>query len=122
MNWFKKFEELQDRLPKRPATRLNRIKIAILDTGIDLENDWIAYRAGRIRCWPDNQKCIDRNGHGTHVAYLILRIAPHVQIYVVKVTAANDLGTVDIPKIAEVMELSNLNFGSAPLTVDSLGH
>jgi Subtilase family len=78
------------------------VKIAILDTGIDLKNSWISSKAGRIHCWPSEDLCKDTDGHGTQVAHLILRLAPLVQLHIAKVSQSQLLQDADIKKIAEV--------------------
>jgi len=89
-------------MPKRVKEEGKRIKIAILDTGIDLKNSWIQQKAGRIRCWPNDELCEDTDGHGTQVAYLLLRLAPHAQIQVAKIAKSQMLQDVEVEEIAKV--------------------
>jgi hypothetical protein len=109
LRWFQNFDEdiIQKRLPKRAASKDNRIKIAVLDTGIDLKNVWISQRAGRIQCWPARADCEDKDGHGTHVAHLLLRLAPHAHLRISKVSKTRLLKDADIKQIADVSR--NLN-------------
>jgi hypothetical protein len=107
MRWFQRFEEesIQQslRVLKWRASKSNKhIKIAILDTGVDVNNTWISQNLGRIRCWPDNAQCDDRDGHGTHVAHLLLRLAPHAHLRVAKVSSSRLLRDADIEHIAHV--------------------
>lgn len=86
-----------------------RVKIAILDTGIDLTDpEWeqgrmLRFEEGapvrenneppqmtRIRefknfCTPKEPKAVDLDGHGTQVAGIILQLAPRAEIYVARV-------------------------------------
>src|SRR4051794_33544035 len=59
LQWFSKFDQVlaQKKLPKRAEEKDKRIKIAVLDTGIDLANDWISSKRGRIQCWPTDKLC-----------------------------------------------------------------
>lgn len=102
--WFENFDEenIRERLPKSAASKDKRIKIAILDTGIDMSNDWIKQRKGRIQCWPAGSDCDDKDGHGTHVAHLLLRLAPHAHLRICKVSRTRLLKDADVKQIAEV--------------------
>ncbi|UPL04373.1 hypothetical protein LCI18_015307 [Fusarium solani-melongenae] len=104
LRWFQKFEAdtIQKRLPKRVALKDNPIKFAVLDTGIDLANNWIPQRKGRIQCWPSKADCEDVDGHGTHVAHLLLRLAPHAHLRISKVSKTRLLKDANIRQIADV--------------------
>lgn len=89
------------------------MKIAILDTGIDLDHDeWklpriIGFKNGeairetqelpqkkRIIGWKNfaegsETDITDTDGHGTMIAGIILRLAPQAQIYVARVCEGN---------------------------------
>ncbi|KAK4560466.1 hypothetical protein LTR86_005662 [Recurvomyces mirabilis] len=122
--WFQRFDEVKAKMPRMTASS-HQLKIAILDTGIDLENAWVSCNARRIRCWPDAGSCKDTDGHGTDVAYLLLRLAPeNVHIRVAKIAQSRFLRTVDISAIAKAIEhfsdhqgekvdIINLSFGFA---------
>jgi subtilisin family serine protease len=85
------------------------IVIAVLDTGIDYRHPelqgkvlWCAKTFGpRTYAGSDLRNCIDRNGHGTHVAGIIAStinnvgnagVAPNVTLYAVKVLNDGGLG------------------------------
>jgi hypothetical protein len=104
LQWFGKFDQVhvQEKLPKRAKKKDRRIKIAVLDTGIDLTNTWISAKRGRIQCWPTDKLCEDTDGHGTHAAYLLLRLAPHAQLRIAKVSKSQLLLDADVTQIAEV--------------------
>lgn len=107
LRWFQNFDQpaIQNKLPKR-AIKDKRVKIAILDTGVNLENVWISTKKGRIECWPSKRECVDTDGHGSHVTYLLLRLAEHAQLKVAKVSDSQTLGVSDlketVKKIADV--------------------
>ena len=66
------------------------MRIAILDTGIDLNNPVISKTENKSRIIENrsflpNQSTQDMAGHGTHVAGLILKVAPHADVCVARV-------------------------------------
>lgn len=93
---------IQDGLPSRAEEKEKRVKIAILDTGIDLTNPSISSNQGKIQCWPNREACKDEDGHGTQVAYLILRLARHAQLRIAKVSNSRLLQDADVEGIAKV--------------------
>ena len=76
--------------------------MTILDTGIDLRNAHIAQKRGRIKCYPDAASCHDTNGHGTHVAHILLRLVPNIELHVAKISESDLLTKVKITRITEV--------------------
>ena len=91
-----------------------RVKIAILDTGIDLthpEFDEVdSYYPGhgvprreRVewRSFVNSEGNSDDDGHGTHSAALLLRLAPKAKIFVAQVVEGRD-GRVDPEIVAKV--------------------
>lgn len=86
-----------------------RVKVAILDTGIDLEHVDMVAREERIkdvRSWANGKdglqdfKAGDLCGHGTFAAGLLLDVAPHIDVYVAQITETDKLE--DISHIAKV--------------------
>ena len=77
------------------------IKIGVLDTGIDLKRSYISQREGRIQCWPPGADCHDTDGHGTHVAYLLLRLTRHAHLRICKIAQSTRIVDADIRRIAE---------------------
>jgi len=77
---------------KKPA-----VKIAVLDTGIDPEHPSIdgAVQTNRIavaESFVNGDETIDdRFGHGTHVAKLLLDVAPDAELYVAKIANAEEI-------------------------------
>lgn len=88
------------------------VKIAVLDTGVDSKNPFIrgARKANRIKALKSfvktDESTEDGVGHGTHVAALLLNVAPDAQIYIAKV--AQDENIPSDHNIAEVSLYSRL--------------
>ncbi|KAF3910745.1 Subtilisin [Orbilia brochopaga] len=98
LDWFRYFDEIEDKLPKG-----KKVRIGVLDTGIDLKNTWISQKIGRIRCWPRGVDCHDNDGHGTHVAHLLLRLTKHAHLRVCKVTKSTYIKDADVERIANAI-------------------
>lgn len=68
------------------------IRVAVLDTGYDDEAAFfqVPTRRRRIRQWKDfygnMDDPIDENGHGSHTAALIMKVAPTADVYIARVT------------------------------------
>jgi hypothetical protein len=102
----------QNAAPIGLAERLNgkqtpqHIRIAVLDTGVDPMDVMIKAAKSRIidkRSWvgsPDS--CDDTYGHGTHVARLLLSMAPAAQIFVAKITDNKHVHPSEMSNIGEV--------------------
>lgn len=82
-----------------------RIKIAVLDTGIDESDKQI--KAARISKKRPIREMIsfvggsteDTYGHGTHVAALLMKVAPEADIYVAKVAQEKKFNATNIVKV-----------------------
>lgn len=95
--WFDKLQKSHDllsygrRQPLSKADKAKRVKVAILDTGIDLEHPLLKpyVDAGQIAETYDFTRARvpteDVHGHGTHTAHLLLKTAPNASIYVARV-------------------------------------
>lgn len=77
----------------------DRIRIAVLDTGISVDDDFIhmdenlnriTYRSF-VTGDPNPTEASDLDGHGTHVAGLLLRVARNANIYVAKISKKDGL-------------------------------
>lgn len=72
----------------------DRIRVAILDTGVKVEHDslqaaWLRRQINyRNFCADglDSQFPVDTNGHGTHVTSLLLSTATHVDVYMARIS------------------------------------
>ncbi|KAH7073373.1 hypothetical protein FB567DRAFT_198471 [Paraphoma chrysanthemicola] len=94
--WKAKFNRVYEHfIPDQPPSSAPPVKIAILDTGIDMDNDCIEVHQDRIsgHNWlkdPKSKRLNDLHGHGTHIAGLILDLIPHSELYIAKVTDGED--------------------------------
>jgi subtilisin family serine protease len=91
----------------------NKIRIASIDTGIDKDDDIIIQTA--LECDSIKECCSftgngedvqDSHGHGTHIARLLLDIAPAAELYVAKVSDGQTLYPSSLSRIAEVTFLN----------------
>lgn len=75
---------------KTPSCRL---KLAILDTGIDINHPEFFgdERVKACKAWTSTSADEDSSGHGTHIASTILSLTRNVDVYVAKVTENNFL-------------------------------
>lgn len=84
------------------------VRIAVLDTGYDDESVFfqLPTRRRRIRQWKDfygySEDPVDGNGHGTHTAALIMKVAPTADIYIARVTQDRATLRNCASKVAEV--------------------
>ncbi|KAI0541387.1 acyl transferase/acyl hydrolase/lysophospholipase [Xylaria digitata] len=89
-------ERIHPLVEKRHRDNDRRVKIAILDSGVDLNHPDIAYASrqvdgsdSRIKATKDwtlsAEGCHDINGHGTFCTALILEISPYADVHVAKV-------------------------------------
>jgi subtilisin family serine protease len=83
--------------PSKYPRRIPAVKIAALDTGIDLKHPFIngALKSKRIqvaRSFVNNDDSPeDSFGHGTHVTKLILDVAPDAELYIAKVAKEGNI-------------------------------
>jgi hypothetical protein len=76
-----------------PVGLTPRIKVAILDTGIDSTHDWIEtnwkHPDSTYHRYEDfvtrGAEPADEDGHGTYVAGIILDLAPDIDLYIARV-------------------------------------
>ncbi|KAK1547677.1 extracellular alkaline serine protease [Colletotrichum paranaense] len=90
--WFDKLRELNHVLDAvSDVENYSKVKIAVLDTGIDPECqfiDEIDDYADFVN--PGSRVKLDRTGHGTSVVDLIYRVYQHAEIYVARVFESNN--------------------------------
>lgn len=74
------------------------IKIAVLDTGVDVTHSFIKgamkkpQRIKTTRSFVDGVKDTqDSHGHGTHVAALLLKVAPDAHLYIARVASGGKI-------------------------------
>ncbi|KAI0968934.1 pfs domain-containing protein [Xylaria arbuscula] len=93
LSWKTKYREVYEKfIPKQLASsRSTPVKIAILDTGIDLTHPDIDACIENIKGrynWLDKNHTnlvYDRNGHGTFAAGLLLDYAPDAELFIAKI-------------------------------------
>jgi hypothetical protein len=98
--WFAYLETiLYDVIPPIPKKNEDRIRIAILDTGICMTDHYLGLKENRKRITyqsfvkndPDPNNPIDLSGHGTHAAALLVRVAHNADIYVARISKTEEL-------------------------------
>ncbi|KAF3314501.1 hypothetical protein TWF173_004584 [Orbilia oligospora] len=90
----------------------DRIKVAIIDSGVVLRADWLkrAKKDGRFvegKCWiagRDPNNFDDSFGHGTHVAQQLLCAAPNAAIYIAKIADEKVISGDQTEAIAKAIE------------------
>ncbi|KAJ2981443.1 hypothetical protein NUW58_g6689 [Xylaria curta] len=88
----------------------DRIRVAILDTGVDVKDIMIKGALGsRIKdrrsfVGPSPSNRIDTYGHGTHVARLLLKMAPAAEIYIAKISEGKNLDNSRMSSITEAID------------------
>jgi subtilisin family serine protease len=95
-DWKDRFDQVYKHfIPDEPSISVPPVKIAVLDTGIDMENDYVEVHKDRVsgHDWlrePKSKRLNDLHGHGTHIAGLMLDLIPHSELYIAKVTDGED--------------------------------
>lgn len=114
-DWFARFRDLEALFALRQLKPgdTGRVRVAVIDTGIDMghiaiqaavENGQIA----RVCDWVDGREGIedekigDSEGHGTYIASVILDMAPHVDLYIARVSKQRVLSDREAENIAKV--------------------
>ncbi|KAK4206459.1 hypothetical protein QBC37DRAFT_300762 [Rhypophila decipiens] len=85
-----------------------KIRVAILDTGLDGSDMFFRGAASRIRgkrSWVGREEDYhDTSGHGTHVARLFLTLAPSAELYVAKIAEGMHVDERDFGRIADAID------------------
>jgi subtilisin family serine protease len=113
-NWFQRLIKVHERV-NRERLGGQRVKIAILDTGIKLSYDqeeiYFPEETMKYASWieedeSDIGKAQDEVGHGTHLATLLARVAPQATIHVARVFKNRKPMSAELKNIAHVSEIS----------------
>jgi subtilisin family serine protease len=99
--WFQDLRQVQRAIEKNRPTNDDPVKVAILDTGVNfhhceiknaIERSVIA--ANRCKGFPNDPNYdpqVDKHGHGTQVASVLLQTSPDISLYIARVV--DDAGT-----------------------------
>lgn len=86
--WIEGFQNLLLKHDIAARTGPDVIKVAIIDSGIEYNH--LELDRSRIRSWKswieDSDAIVDKVGHGTHIAGIILQLTTNVELYIGKVT------------------------------------
>jgi hypothetical protein len=111
-DWLENVNLIRDDCFKANS-KTKRVKIAILDTGLFHEHPFFQdERQPRIKAResffdstqekdsPKNTK--DTHGHGTHIAGIVLQVAPNADLYIGRVVKGNEMTPDDADRISKV--------------------
>lgn len=86
--WIEGFQNLLIKHAIEARTGPNVIRVAIIDSGIAYNH--LEVDSSRIRDWKswieNSDATVDKVGHGTHIAGIILQLTTNVELYIGKVT------------------------------------
>ncbi|KAI1110422.1 peptidase S8/S53 domain-containing protein [Nemania sp. NC0429] len=106
--WFSNFQTLLVRHRLLGRGQEERIKVAILDSGIDIQHpDFSGEDRDRIKekvTFISSDAEVDTAGHGTHVAAIILRLTKNVDLYIGKIT--NNPSAIQREHVAEALKFA----------------
>ncbi|KAE8454421.1 hypothetical protein EG329_000043 [Mollisiaceae sp. DMI_Dod_QoI] len=116
--WFNSFENFVRPLFSQECEDedTRKIKVAVLDTGIDANHPFmsvVSHGQKRLKYCQykdftkdtlDKQGPIDACGHGTHIAGIILEMAPYVELYIARVFESQVLGAEEALSVAKAIK------------------
>ena len=99
--WLNRFQETQILVAQGRKPQQRRVKIAILDTGVDLGHPFFQNATGEHQQYSPSKDRLrecrsfvhgeagycDRAGHGTQCTALLMDLAPNADIYVGRISA-----------------------------------
>jgi len=78
----------------------------VLDTGINMDGCWDfnEYEKKRVQetasfVSSDRRADVDKDGHGSRIAAIILRLTKNVHLYIAKVTNSDSIGQAEVVKV-----------------------
>ncbi|KAI0401306.1 hypothetical protein F4802DRAFT_619006 [Xylaria palmicola] len=117
--WFSRFQELLVTHGLLGRGREERIKVAILDSGINIGHYNLSPDdCSRIKAsvsFVDSDAEVDEADHGTHLAAIILRLTKNVDLYIGKITTASSVEKRE--KIAEALKVARTEWGVHMITL-----
>jgi hypothetical protein len=98
-DWIERFQSI---VYTHIPMNCTRLKVAVLDTGIDTSHPDFDDddRLKELRSWVGSAATVDKSGHGTHIVSTILSLTRNVDVYVAKISEGNTLQATD--QIVEV--------------------
>ena len=104
-NWMAKFQNLVAHYRPGAIPEEHRLRVAILDSGIDLRHKDFKddRRIKQTKSFIKNVDVHDTDGHGTHMAGIILSLTQNVDVYVGKVTDSTETVGNYTAEIAEAL-------------------
>jgi subtilisin family serine protease len=93
-----------------------RVRIAILDSGVDIEHPFFQHEDRKDRLKKENCRSFigpssvvgheDEVGHGTHATGILLAVAPEADIYVARISQSEDLEDVSESSVTKVWNVA----------------
>jgi subtilisin family serine protease len=123
-NWFALYRSSNKRIFADKLEYVTKVKIAVLDTGIDQTHGYIQrhwkpgsgdrgfdryrdFTTGADAFTPPQDTC----GHGTHCAGILLRLAPYAELYVARVFADAEMrNEATLDAVDRVVKVSTPSF------------
>ncbi|RWA11934.1 hypothetical protein EKO27_g3171 [Xylaria grammica] len=117
--WFVNFQTLLVKHRLLGRGREERLKVAILDSGIDMQHpDFTDEDRDRIKeraTFIGGDADVDTAGHGTHVAAIILRLTKNVDLYIGKITNTSSVSQRE--EIVEALKCARTQWGVHVITL-----
>ncbi|KAI0418851.1 peptidase S8/S53 domain-containing protein [Xylaria grammica] len=117
--WFVNFQTLLVKHRLLGRGREERLKVAILDSGIDMQHpDFTDEDRDRIKervTFIGGDADVDIAGHGTHVAAIILRLTKNVDLYIGKITNTSSVSQRE--EIVEALKCARTQWGVHMITL-----
>jgi subtilisin family serine protease len=105
--WIQEAKEHIKGLNQAPKKANQRIKVAVIDTGVDLANNDLSPYERRIKFLRGNaEDNKDYDGHGTMVVQLLLSLNPNIEVYVYKVADSRGSLSLSLDPIKELAQVS----------------